>query len=76
MNPLVEFAVKREALRKAKEAGGPPPWTIDEILQKYRFCNVRRADDRVSKWLIENVLLERFIKKDLDEFLIVKISNT
>lgn len=30
------------------------PWTKDEILMDYKFCNVRRMDDRVSIWLAEN----------------------
>ena len=71
MNPLVEWAVKREALRKNKEAGKPRfQWTDDPILQKYRFCNVRRFDDRVSRWLIKNVLLEEHIERNLDEFIL------
>jgi hypothetical protein len=32
----------------------PKPWTDDEILQRYRFCNVRRMDDNVSQWLLKN----------------------
>lgn len=55
-NALAEWAVKREALRIKKESGAPPPWSDDPILTEYRFCNVRRRDDRVSKWLLSNVL--------------------
>lgn len=33
----------------------PPPWTTDAILTKYRFTNVRREQDKETKWLIENV---------------------
>lgn len=51
---LVYWIKERESIRLKKEAGQPKPWTDDEILQKYRFCNVRRMDDRVSKWLVEN----------------------
>lgn len=29
-------------------------WTRDPILQKYKFCNVRRAWDRTTSWLIEH----------------------
>jgi hypothetical protein len=58
MNPLIEFVSAREALRKKKERGFLPPWTNDPILQQYRFCNVRRRDDRVSRWLRKNVLTE------------------
>ena len=69
MNPLVAWVKAREDLRKEKAEGGFPPWTSNEILQKYRFTNVRRSDDRVSKWLIENVLLTKYIEKDLESFL-------
>jgi 5-hmdU DNA kinase, helical domain len=55
-SPLIYWAIERERIRKNKESMLPPPWTEDPILQKYRFCNVRRQDDRVSQWLIGNVL--------------------
>ena len=45
---------ERESVRRKKEVGKSKPWTDDEILQSYRFCNVRRMDDKVSKWLLEN----------------------
>lgn len=70
MSVLIDFVRAREELRKNKEAGLSAPWSLDPILNKYRFTNVRRSDDRVSKWLIENVLLEKYIEKDLDSFLL------
>lgn len=33
----------------------PPPWTPDKILQDYRFCNVHREDDRVTRWIKDNL---------------------
>jgi hypothetical protein len=57
MNPLdrlVYWIQERESIRNKKEAGEPKPWTEDRILQSYRFCNVRRMDDKVSKWLFDN----------------------
>lgn len=36
--------------------GEPEPWTDDPILQRYRFTNAYRASDRVSQYLIRNVL--------------------
>lgn len=51
---LLYFIREREAVRLKKEAGKPAPWTDDEILQRYRFCNVRRMDDKVSRWLLDN----------------------
>jgi hypothetical protein len=69
ITPLIEWIQKRETIRMAKETGLPPPWTTDPILQEFRFCNVRRKDDRVSKWLIKHILLEKAVKKNIDTFL-------
>lgn len=54
LDRLLYFIREREAVRLKKEAGKPAPWTDDEILQRYRFCNVRRMDDKVSRWLLDN----------------------
>lgn len=54
VNDLARFIIAREATRIAKEQGRPKPWTKDPILQTYRFCNVRREDDAVTKWLRES----------------------
>jgi len=51
---LAYWIKERESIRLKKEAGKPKPWTDDTILQSYRFCNVRRMDDKVSKWLMDN----------------------
>lgn len=45
---------EREKIRLAKEAGEPAPWTFDPILAAFRFCNVRREDDRVTRWIKQN----------------------
>lgn len=45
---------ERESIREAKERGSPQPWTCNEVLGTYRFCNVRRMDDKVSQWLLNN----------------------
>jgi len=51
---LVEFVHEREQVRLNRDSGFLQPYTLDPILSKYRFCNVHRKDDRVSKWLIKN----------------------
>jgi hypothetical protein len=48
---LVYFTCERENVRKAKEAGLPKPWSENPIIQTGRFCNIRREDDSVSKWI-------------------------
>jgi hypothetical protein len=54
---LIHFVLEREGIRKAKEAGLPKPWTTDPVLQHYRFCNVYREDDKVTKWIRNNWLI-------------------
>ena len=51
---LIYFINERESIRLKKAAGQVRPWTDDEILQSYRFCNIRRQDDKVSRWLTDN----------------------
>jgi hypothetical protein len=48
---LAKFMIARDDVRVAKEAGKSKPWTRDPILQTYRFCNVHREDDAVTRWL-------------------------
>jgi len=52
---LVHWITEREAIRLRKESGEPFPWTEDPILRQYRFCNVRREDDRVTVWVRDNI---------------------
>lgn len=44
-------------MRRAKSA--PKPWTSDPILRIYKFTNAYRAADRVSQYLIRNVIYGR-----------------
>jgi len=37
--------------------GSKAPWTSDEILRKYKFTNAYRALDRVSQYLIREIIL-------------------
>lgn len=50
-----DYAKKRYQLMMDKEGGFPPPWTEDEVLNSYRFCNIFREDDKVTKWFRENI---------------------
>lgn len=53
---LVYWIGERERIRlkRLPGTGHKAPWTDDVILQTYRFCNVRRMDDKVSQWLLTN----------------------
>src|SRR6516162_11515615 len=50
------FAVERQEIFFARAAGKPPPWTEDRILAEFKFTNAFRAADRVSQYLIRNVI--------------------
>lgn len=50
------FAAERQAIFFRRLAGMPAPWTDDPILARYRFTNAYRASDRVSQFLIREVI--------------------
>lgn len=50
---LAYWINEREAIRSLKELGAPK-LTSDPILSAYRFCNVRREDDKVTRWIASN----------------------
>lgn len=54
MGRLLYWIKERQRISIKKASGKPKPWTDDEILQSYRFCNVKRIDDKVSWWLYKN----------------------
>jgi len=49
------FAAERHAAYERRVAGQPAPWTADPILSVFKFCNVYRAADRVSQYMIRDV---------------------
>lgn len=51
---LIHWMTERNRIRAHKESGAPKPWTTDPLLRDYRWCNVCRMNDRVSRWLITN----------------------
>ena len=50
------FAAERQRVFHLRAAGAPMPWTQDPILARYKFTNVYRAADRVSQFLIRDVI--------------------
>lgn len=51
-----ELAAERQAIFERRLAGLSAPWTDDPILAQYRFTNPWRASDRVSQFLIRDVI--------------------
>ena len=52
------FAAERQEMFFRKIEGLPAPWTSDPILARHKFTNAYRASDRVSQYLIRNVIYE------------------
>lgn len=50
------FAAERQAIFFRRLEDKPFPWTDDPILQAYKFTNAYRASDRVSQFLIRDVI--------------------
>jgi len=49
MQQLLNFITERESIRRKREAGLPFPWTDNPILRDYKFCNISREHDAVTK---------------------------
>lgn len=48
---LYHWILERENARRGYEHKWDKPWSKDPILQTYRFCNVHRENDKVTKWI-------------------------
>ncbi|MBD2614381.1 MAG: hypothetical protein FWK04_24010 [Nostoc sp. GBBB01] len=73
------FAAMRQEVFFNKINNLPPPWTSDPIINTYKFCNAYRASDRVSQYLIKNVIYDNNRSKNEEEvilrILLFKIFN-
>ncbi len=50
------FAAERQAVFFRRLHGGTRPWSEDSVLSEFKFTNAYRASDRVSQYLIRNVI--------------------
>lgn len=50
------FTVERQEIYRQRVEGFPAPWTKDPILLVHKFTNAYRAADRVSQYLIKEVI--------------------
>lgn len=65
------FACERQNIFWKKLNNEKEPWTDDIILQTYKFCNSYRVNDRVSQYLLKNVIYNG--KKYNDEDMVFRI---
>jgi len=74
LSHLLYWITERETVRLRKEAGEPKPWSMDRIFQVTYFCNIRREDDKVTRFIrktysprvthplfVHNIILSRFL---------------
>lgn len=53
---LYNFIKRRYVIHLRKDVlKKDPPWTNDQVLQNFRFTNIRREHDKESKWVIEHI---------------------
>lgn len=54
---FTNFVLERRRIFLARRADVKKPWTQDKILQTYKFTNVYREDDAVTRWIDDNIRL-------------------
>lgn len=73
------FAFARQEVFRKRARCEPPPWTDNPILAGHRFTNAYRASDRVSQFLIREVLYNKEFSQHHEEIffrcLLFKIFN-
>ncbi len=62
-----KFAVERQNIFFRRLGNIPKPWTEDPILSVHKFTNAYRASDRVSQYLIRNVIYREDLPSSVDE---------
>ncbi len=63
------FAALRQEVFFNRINNMPPPWTSDPIINTYKFCNAYRASDRISQYLIKNIIYDENRSNDDEEVL-------
>lgn len=72
-----KFACERQRIFLRKLRGEEAPWTSDEILKDHKFTNTYRASDRVSQYLIREVIYkgDQSVDEVFFRILLFKIFN-
>lgn len=61
------FAAERQRVFYRRALGNPWPWTDNPVMAVYKFTNAYRASDRVSQYLIRNVIYRDDLPGAVDE---------
>ncbi|WP_282636841.1 nucleotide kinase domain-containing protein, partial [Sphingobacterium thalpophilum] len=76
-NTYWEFISKRQDVFLKRINNAEYPWSDDDIINNYKFTNVYRATDRVSQFLIRNIIYKGNQESDelLFRIILFKIFN-
>ena len=70
-----DYARERYSIHLRREGNQVKPWTDDPILQEYRFCNVFREDDVVTKWMRSKISYQAYGRELIQATLIARWFN-
>jgi hypothetical protein len=62
-----KFAAERQNVFFKRYFKKPWPWTKDPVIAKYKFTNVYRIADRVSQYLVKEVIYNEKFSSDITE---------
>lgn len=63
-NTYWEFAAKRQDVFFERLSTSLPPWSKDPVINTYKFTNAYRVADRVSQYLIKNIIYKGSMNPD------------
>lgn len=79
MNPRIDkvvyWMVTREKMRLRKEAGQEYPFSPDKIMAHTRFTNVRREDDKVTKYLARTSWRDKWSETIVPKMVLARFVN-
>jgi len=74
------FAAERHSIFEKRLRGEEPPWTDNLILQEFKFTNTFRVLDRVSQYLLKEIIYKPGLPTEREEIvfriLLFKLFNT
>lgn len=56
LETLFTWMAERHAILQRRLSGSPAPWTSDEYFQRYPFVNVYRVYDRMTQYIVREVI--------------------
>lgn len=65
MKLLLKFASERQKIFYRRIAGQSYPWTTNQILLQHKFTNVYRVSDRISQYLISEVINNPLLSQNI-----------